>query len=736
MSTEEFLPLTCNNSDGNDDGKIVMKNNDHSYTSSDQEENDEDAGCANYNHPNRFSTGKYGGYCNLGRVSMHDSWDFDASKVEEDDEIGRQEVSADISDGDDEHINGDFVSFWGHNHGDSPCTVSENQTHPEHLESPYAESSDNDDDDDGRVETTLRPIPLLYRNYQGGHGRNFGSWFQRELGMGNQHFNEKGGTTQSSRRRNNRSWGLGLGRRQSSDFDDFDDFDNSEDEGDTNSLLASSSTDSIIGHCIPTPTRMEQSSFRSNRAMKEEINANKHDNNIFGGRNRRGEGILALRVVRPFLLGTRRGFADNSDAYSTNEMEDDEDNNIADLEDNLSSGRDRAAVVQSISQGIVGTNNDSLLLDANCGDNDEQSTTNPPSNLLQKIFLTRFLQRPHGNRNNQAPIIQLHNLLRKEDWSLATSLLQSYPELAQTWHHIDRLYGGRYDGEALPIHAACALCPPPSFIEMLAALYPEGLVEKDKSFGRAPLHVACRSLAESSVIRVLCEMDPKCIEERDRLKRVPLHYLIKNYCTFGDNDDDISLDEGMEDENTNKEESDEDGMNAMKILISTNPNCVRAADHRGWLPLHVACSCSSRKGMIRVMKLLLKVWPESINAKTSKDSDALECVDMAGKHHPTKDKVISLLQEVKCKLDGYDPHGTGDDISESCEHGNCEEDRDESFSETSGEDHDGVGSDVSAPECELPAEKHSENSNKEDGHSTSSSSGETHSEGDASFINL
>ena len=77
------------------------------------------------------------------------------------------------------------------------------------------------------------------------------------------------------------------------------------------------------------------------------------------------------------------------------------------------------------------------------------------------------------------------------------------------------MYGGRYDGEALPIHAACALRPPSSFIEMLATLYPEGLVEKDKAFGRVPLHVACRSLADSSVIRVLCEMDPKCVEERD-----------------------------------------------------------------------------------------------------------------------------------------------------------------------------------------------------------------------------
>lgn len=50
----------------------------------------------------------------------------------------------------------------------------------------------------------------------------------------------------------------------------------------------------------------------------------------------------------------------------------------------------------------------------------------------------------------------------------------------------------RYDGEALPIHAACALRPPSSFIETLAKLYPVSLAEKDKKFGRVPLHVACR----------------------------------------------------------------------------------------------------------------------------------------------------------------------------------------------------------------------------------------------------
>lgn len=140
------------------------------------------------------------------------------------------------------------------------------------------------------------------------------------------------------------------------------------------------------------------------------------------------------------------------------------------------------------------------------------------------------------------------------------------------------------------------------------------------------------------------------------LKRVPLHYLIKNYCTFGDDndEDDNSTDDNKivtgESENRDADNSF-DGIVALKLLIENNPNCVHCADHRGWLPLHVACSCSSRKGMMRVMKLLLKSWPESIHEKTEKDSDVFACVDMAGKHHPTKNKVVSLLQEAKLLLD-------------------------------------------------------------------------------------
>lgn len=153
-----------------------------------------------------------------------------------------------------------------------------------------------------------------------------------------------------------------------------------------------------------------------------------------------------------------------------------------------------------------------------------------------------------------------------------------------------------------------------------------------------------------------------------------MHYLIKNYSTFGDDSDDISIEEdtigNIDDSDTNRgDRNKEDGMIALNLFVTTNPNCVRAADHRGWLPLHVTCSCSSRKGMIRVLRLLLKIWPESIGAKTDKGSDAFACVDMAGKHHPTKEKVISLLKEAKGIVDIRQRNGNVgvDDVDNSTE---------------------------------------------------------------------
>ncbi|KAL3778184.1 hypothetical protein ACHAW5_004031 [Stephanodiscus triporus] len=661
------------------------------------DDDDEGAGCPTRGR--RFGLlGRYGGYRALGRVSLHDPWDYDAEETDrandddDDDDDGDCDLLADDDD-DDDVDRGGFVSFWRRKDrgdvsgGGRPNNLGRSN---QDFDNPDVVVDDDDCDED-RVETTMRPIPLLYRKYRGSGGlgrdatidpraknNNFGLWFQRELGIANFHFAEVAEREASSsrgRRRggrgrdnrgNNGPWNLWKRQETTIEVEGFaevEDFESDEDEGgDANSLISSSSSNEF-----------PLSGMMACRVPRDDVDAREHKNNIFGGRGRRGGGIMALPIIRPFLRGSRRGSTDNSDTGQGDEEDDSVDYDA----DGLCSRRDRAAVIQSISQGIVGTTDESLLVDANY----------------------------FGSQHNNAAMIQLHNIIRREDWSLATTLLETKPELAQTWHHVSRLYGGRYDGEALPIHAAVALCPPPSFVEMLATLYPGGLLEKDKAFGRVPLHVACRCLASSGVIRVLCERDPKCVEERDDLKRVPLHYLLKNTLSLNDDDDNDALIDECTAYSIQEEEDDEDGMIAMKILIKTNPNCVRAADHRGWLPLHVACGSSSRKGMLRVITLLLRIWPESVLMKTDRGSDALDCVDFAGKHHPTKDRVIALLQEARCKVNGSD---AGDIISSV-----QDEDRDESEQDYSS------GESIPGPTA-LPSEKQIDESRDESYNITSS----------------
>eukprot|EP00986_Skeletonema_menzelii_P014012 scaffold8763_cov133-Skeletonema_menzelii.AAC.3 len=528
-------------------------NNDNSSDNS----SDGIAGCTEYRHANPLRAGKYQGYCTLqdsgggGRVSMHDDWDFSPRN------------SADCDDDDDD---GQFVSYWG-------------QSYDANDDDDSANNSDSD-----LVETTIRPIPLRYRQYQGGMGNN---------------------------------------------------------------------------------------SFSSTN--KDAIENNNNSKN-FGNndRNRRGEGILlSLPIIRPFLRRSHQGFSDQANEFHSNNEVDDDNDDIHDDDDcnNAPSKADRNAMIKSISDGIKGTqSNEPILLNSTTSlDNSkdlQRSIQRTPPNLLNRIFLTRFIQVPHHNQ--EALLLrQLHDLLRKEDWSLATQLIESKPTLASKWHSVKRLYGGKFDAEVLPIHSACALCPPASFIQTLATIYPECLLMKEKAFGRTPLHIACRSLADSSVIKVLCEMEPRCVMERDGLKRVALHYLIKNYNTFGqdddngEEDDEDTNDESLNQSSTNRVDTDKtsDGIVALKLLLDTNIDCVKIADHRGWIPLHVACSCSARQGMIRVMNIIIDCWPESVNAKTEKHSDVFACVDMAGKHHATKDKVVTLLKEARYALESCEDKG-------------------------------------------------------------------------------
>jgi hypothetical protein len=643
-----------------------------------------------------------------GRVSMHDDWDFNSSMNDVNNNNREEE----------EEGGGEFVSYWRQSSDDSSddsndsssTEVSDDQKNqPQH----YDINNNVHDEEDDREETTVRPIPLLYRQYQGGcttsnittnsfsisrDANNFGSWFNRELGLNsdrdisrklissngdddarrrgkltgnnNLNVNIKSGSNQEDEALR-RSWGFGRRRRpRQTNNDSFSSNANNEVDREEYVLYsapsmdgASSANSSIdngehgsfdnIGYAMPTQSK--------HRAQSPIVN-NSNDANVSGnGRVRRGEGLLSLPIIRPFLRGSHQGFSDQMDELNSNvEEKDDDDNDVT----NLLSKEDRAIMMKSISDGISGSNNNDPILLNNASpssvDNTKGQANTPNShpNLLDRIFLTRFIQIP--NRNEKSLLIQLHHLIRKEDGSLATELLESKPVLARRWHPVERLYGGRFDGEALPIHAACALRPPASFLQVLGSIHPDGLMQKEKSFGRTPLHIACRSLAEASVINVLCEMEPRSVMERDKLRRVPLHYMVRNYDSFGEDEEeskDEDVDEDTDDESTDESTNNQsdckkepDGIVAFNHLVETNADCVKVADHRGWIPLHVACNTSFRHGMIRVMKILIELWPESVLAKTEKNSDVFACVDMGGTF-AMKDKVVELLKEARHKVE-------------------------------------------------------------------------------------
>lgn len=139
---EEYEPLTSANN-GNQ-GNVCGEDTNSTNADNAVSDEDDDAGCANYRQPNRFRTGRYSGYCTLGggnggsfRVSMHDSWDFDANREEDDNNEAHTSAAAD-SDGDDENSNGDFISFWRHDSdgddGESSCSSSVANKRPQHPE--------------------------------------------------------------------------------------------------------------------------------------------------------------------------------------------------------------------------------------------------------------------------------------------------------------------------------------------------------------------------------------------------------------------------------------------------------------------------------------------------------------------------------------------------------------------------------------------------------------------------
>ena len=372
------------------------------------EEDDSNAG----RPPNeQFRTGRYTGYCRLRQLSslQNDSWESDKATP--------STISAtNIDENDDEgNNNGDFVSFWRHNRdvvesfsssgSDGISSRHEEDAHlrqygqTNHTNPETGDASDRIADDD-----QLEPITRLSRNFSSNMFRS----------LSHQNFViENDGTPHC------------LDRRRSKSIE--------AESRNAYLLLASSSTD-----CVMNLESTATFPIWGKQTRKEDTSVVKHD--------RRFCDMLSFPITRPFFSNTSKGFIDSKDVQCSSGDDLDGDNTGSNDGD-FSGKDDYDAVIQSISQGMASTTNNFLLMDSYSGDNIHA--------WQDRNFLTQFVRR--FQRIGHASIAILHNLLQKEDWSLATKLLESNPELASTWYHVDRLYDGRYGSAALPIHTACAL---------------------------------------------------------------------------------------------------------------------------------------------------------------------------------------------------------------------------------------------------------------------------------------
>ena len=99
-------------------------------------------------------------------------------------------------------------------------------------------------------------------------------------------------------------------------------------------------------------------------------------------------------------------------------------------------------------------------------------------------------------------------------------------------------------------------------------------------------------------------------------------------------------------------------------MLEAHPEGVNHADHRGWIPLHVACSMGTE---LSIFDMLLEDYPETVLVKTHKGSDCVKCAKMS-KGHPNEDAIVELMEELMAaELAKVERKGDSEDMDEEKE---------------------------------------------------------------------
>jgi hypothetical protein len=128
-------------------------------------------------------------------------------------------------------------------------------------------------------------------------------------------------------------------------------------------------------------------------------------------------------------------------------------------------------------------------------------------------------------------VTKIYEHIGDSDWKAATERCWQYPKEASTWvvryqrdAQGNKLPSNDVLWRFLPIHSACALNPPTSFLRALLQCHPNGTRTLDDQ-GMLPLHYACGARCSREVLYLLLMSFPQAALRPDPNGMLPLHYL-------------------------------------------------------------------------------------------------------------------------------------------------------------------------------------------------------------------
>lgn len=162
---------------------------------------------------------------------------------------------------------------------------------------------------------------------------------------------------------------------------------------------------------------------------------------------------------------------------------------------------------------------------------------------------------------------------------------------------------------------------PAYVIEALLRANPTAARTAESAFHRLPIHLACRSgSAQVDTVMLLLASDRDGVTGnssstcRDRLKRIPLHYILANGAHPTIVDD---------------------------LLQFGASKCLAMTDSEGWLALHVACGAGVDLGIV---ERLVRAHPAAMNSLTRWGSRPLDCARMF-----VGDRYAGRIDEIFCR---------------------------------------------------------------------------------------